>query len=271
VAGVAHEINNPVNFIYGNLSHASEYTKNLLELLRLYQLHYPDPDNEIYTKAEEIDLDFLADDLPKIMASMKVGADRIRSLVLSLRNFSRIDQAKMKAVDLHEGLESTLLILQHRLKANANFPAIQLVKDYGDLPLVECYAGQINQVFMNILSNGIDALLEQRSKGLVEACSSPALSLPAPCILISTRVSADNSNAIIQIADNGPGMTEAVQNRIFDPFFTTKPVGKGTGLGLAISYQIVVSKHGGVMKCISQPGQGTEFWIQIPLKRLVSE
>ncbi|MBW4563037.1 MAG: GAF domain-containing protein [Mojavia pulchra JT2-VF2] len=255
VAGVAHEINNPVNFIYGNLSYASDYAQQLLQLLRLYQLHYPNPNSEILTLEKAIDVDFVAADLPKIISSMQVGADRIYSIVLSLRNFSRLDEAEYKPVNLHEGIDNTLLILRHRLKSHADFPGIQVIKDYGELPLIKCYAGQMNQVFMNIINNAIDALeLKAENTNFL-----------MPTIWISTEISADNSFLLIRIADNGPGMTEDVKKRIFDPFFTTKPVGKGTGLGLAISYQIIVEKHGGVMDCVSEPGKGTEFWIEIPL------
>ncbi|MDM9582754.1 GAF domain-containing protein [Nostoc sp. GT001] len=265
VAGVAHEINNPVNFIYGNLCHASDYTEQLLEILRLYQLHYPHPHNEIKAAIEAIDFEFLVEDLPKIMTSMQVGTDRIRSIVLSLRNFSRLDESENKRVDLHEGIDSTLLILQHRLKGNAEFPRIEIIKDYGNIPRVECYAGQMNQVFMNIFSNAIDALEVGRGKWR-DRGDKENNSCPIPTIQISTKVSADNSRLLIRITDNGPGMNEDVKKRIFDPFYTTKPVGKGTGLGLAISYQIIVEKHGGIMECISEPGKGTEFWIEIPVK-----
>ncbi|MDZ8262162.1 GAF domain-containing protein [Nostoc sp. ChiQUE01b] len=265
VAGVAHEINNPVNFIYGNLCHASDYTEQLLEILRLYQLHYPHPHSEIKAAIEAIDFEFLVEDLPKIMTSMQVGSDRIRSIVLSLRNFSRLDEAENKRVDLHEGIDNTLLILQHRLKGNAEFPRIEIIKDYGNIPLVECYAGQMNQVFMNIFSNAIDAL-EVGNKERQNQGDKKNNSCPIPTIQISTKVSADNSRLLIRITDNGPGMNEEVKKRIFDPFYTTKPVGKGTGLGLAISYQIIVEKHGGIMECISEPGKGTEFWIEIPIK-----
>ncbi|RCJ26023.1 histidine kinase [Nostoc minutum NIES-26] len=261
VAGMAHEINNPVNFIYGNLYHASTYTQQLMELLQLYQLHYPRPKKEIDLATEAIDLDFLVEDLPKIMSSMQVGADRIRSIVLSLRNFSRLDEADNKPVDIHEGIENTLLILHHLLKSNVHFTAIEVIKDYGNLPRVECYAGQMNQVFMNVLTNAIDALEENRK---IEGNNS----LPSPKIWISTRLSIDKLRLLIRIADNGPGMTEVVRKRIFDPFYTTKSVGKGTGLGLAISYQIVVENHGGLMECISEPSKGTEFWIEIPIKLL---
>ncbi|WP_414563529.1 MULTISPECIES: GAF domain-containing protein [unclassified Anabaena] len=262
VAGVAHEINNPINFIYGNLSHASNYTQHLLELLDLYKLHYPQPNLDICSFIKTIDLEFLREDLPKTISSMQMGAERIRSIVLSLRNFSRLDEADNKAVDLHEGIENTLLILQHRLKSSANLSSIEIIKDYGNLPLVECYAGQMNQVFMNILSNAIDALEEQGIKAKAEN------NLSSPKIWISTQVSLDKCRLLVRIADNGPGMTEEVKKRIFDPFFTTKSVGKGTGLGLAISYQIVVEKHGGVMECISEIGKGTEFWIEIPIQRI---
>ncbi|MEH2331237.1 GAF domain-containing sensor histidine kinase [Nostoc sp.] len=264
VAGVAHEINNPVNFIYGNLCHASDYTEQLLEILRLYQLHYPHPDSEIKAAIKAIDFEFLVEDLPKIMTSMQVGTERIRSIVLSLRNFSRLDEAENKRVDLHEGIDNTLLILQHRLKGNAELPRIEIIKDYGNIPLVECYAGQMNQVFMNIFSNAIDALevgIREWHQGDKEKNS-----CQIPTIEISTKVSTDNSRLLIRITDNGPGMNEDVKKRIFDPFYTTKPVGKGTGLGLAISYQIIVEKHGGMMECISESGKGTEFWIEIPIK-----
>jgi light-regulated signal transduction histidine kinase (bacteriophytochrome) len=257
VAGVAHEINNPVNFIYGNLSHTIRYTQQLTELLNLYQKQYPEPNCEIDTKAEEIDLEFITIDLPKIISSMQVGAERIRSIVLSLRNFSRLDEAEMKPVDIHEGIDNTLLILQHRLKLQVNSRDIQIIKEYDDLPLVECYPGQINQVFMHILNNGIDALIDKVKNN----------SLETPKILISTKKSLIDSTIIIRITDNGIGMTQEVKKQIFDPFFTTKEVGKGTGLGLAISYQIIVEKHRGTIKCISKKQIGSEFVIQIPLKQ----
>ncbi len=273
VAGVAHEINNPVNFIYGNLCHASDYTEQLLEILSLYQLHYPHPHSEISTAIKVMDFEFLVEDLPKIITSMQVGTDRIRSIVLSLRNFSRLDEAENKRVDIHEGIDNTLLILQHQLKANAEFPGIKVIKDYGNITGVQCYAGQMNQVFMNILSNAIDALRmgteDKGDKGDNENNPCPILrqrSVQVPTIHISTRISADNCRLLIRISDNASGMTEEVKKRIFDPFYTTKPVGKGTGLGLSISYQIIVEKHGGTMECISEPGKGTEFWIEIPTK-----
>ncbi|WP_348234301.1 ATP-binding protein [Trichocoleus sp. DQ-U1] len=260
VAGIAHEINNPVNFIYGNLAHTDEYTKDLLNLLKLYQHHYSHPVPEIQDEMAAIDLDFLIGDLPKMLTSMKVGAERIRQIVLSLRNFSRLDEAEMKAVDIHEGIESSLLILQNRLKTKPDHPGIQLIKEYGDLPQVECYAGQLNQVFMNLLTNAIDALEERMERGEENTKSY----IPKICI----RTSVVNSDRVlISIADNGLGMTEAMKKQLFNPFFTTKPVGKGTGLGLSISYQIVVEKHGGQLHCLSEPGQGTEFAIAIPIQQ----
>jgi light-regulated signal transduction histidine kinase (bacteriophytochrome) len=265
VAGVAHEINNPVSFIYGNLCHAMEYTDDILELLSLYQKYYSCPNKEIDCKIESMDLDFLVNDLPKIMCSMKVGADRIRSIVLSLKNFSRLDQSEMKLVNLHEGIDNTLLILQYRLNGYPSSPAIEVIKNYGDLPQVECYAGQINQVFLHLLNNAIDALKEG-VKGLGGG-EHHLSSSQNPTICISTEVLTNEARVLIRIADNGSGITEEVKKRIFDPFFTTKPVGKGTGLGLAISYQIIVEKHGGLMKCFSEPGFGTEFWLEIPVKQ----
>jgi len=283
IAGVAHEINNPVNFIYGNLSYTSQYAQDLLNLLELYQKHYPNPELEIAEKAAAIDLDFLSEDLSKILASMKIGADRIRKLVLSLRNFSRLEQSEKKPVDIHEGLDSTLLILQHRLKVKPSQPAIEVVKTYGELPLVECYASQLNQVFMNVLSNAIDALEDYNCvRTLEQIKTSPSRITIRTSVNEGTiqetvatdaedspprTLAASPSSIVIQIADNGPGMSPALQSQIFDPFFTTKPIGKGTGLGLSISQQIVVEKHGGIFKCISQVGQGTEFWIEIPTQQ----
>jgi light-regulated signal transduction histidine kinase (bacteriophytochrome) len=265
VAGVAHEINNPVNFIFGNLTYASDYCNDLLELVQLYLKHHPEPHPEIQEKAEEIDIEFLANDLPKLLNSMKIGADRIRQLVLSLRNFSRLDESDIKPVDIHEGIDSTLMILQHRLKQKSGHSGIQISKDYDELPLVECYAGQLNQVFMNLLSNAIDAL---EAKGRNEEKSEEFSSdnFPELKIDISTKILNDDL-VIIKIADNASGIEPDIKARIFDPFFTTKEPGKGTGLGLAISYQIVVQKHQGKLKCLSHPGIGTEFYIEIPLKQ----
>ncbi|MEG3848409.1 PAS domain S-box protein [Microcoleus sp. herbarium19] len=260
VAGVAHEINNPVNFIYGNLTHANEYTKDLLHLIELYQNHYPEPVPEIQEEVEAIELDFLMEDLPKLLSSMKVGADRIQQIVASLRTFSRMDEAEMKEVNIHDGIDSTLMILQHRLKAKHNHPEIPVIKEYGNLPLVECYAGQLNQVFMNVLSNALDALEERDMRRSAEEMrENPSM------IRISTEMPKPD-RVLIRISDNGPGIPETVGTRLFDPFFTTKPVGKGTGMGLSISYQIVTDRHKGSLKCTSSPGQGAELAIEIPLK-----
>ncbi|MBD2357959.1 GAF domain-containing protein [Tolypothrix sp. FACHB-123] len=261
VAGIAHEINNPVNFIYGNLVHVSEYADDLLKMLDLYQQELPNPSQKIWELGEEIDLEFINEDLPKTLTSMKVGIDRIRQIVLGLRNFSRLDEAEMKAVNIHEGIDNTLLILQHRLKAKPESPAIYIVKNYDELPLVECYAGQLNQVFMNVLSNAIDALEDYQE-------SSPETHKNQITIYTSIgKMKGNIKSVVIRIVDNGPGIPEALKTRICDPFFTTKPVGKGTGLGLSISYKIVVEKHGGIFKCDSEPGLGTEFWIEIPIQQ----
>jgi two-component system, NtrC family, sensor kinase len=270
VAGVAHEINNPTSFIYGNLHYANEYIKDLLELVRLYQKHYPKPVAEIQAHARAVELDFLIEDLPKVLSSMATGAERIRHLVLSLRNFSRRDQSQMQSVNIHDGIESTLLILNNRLKANKERPAITLIKEYGELPLVECYPSQLNQVFMNLLGNAIDAIEELQVSRLKVAGSTQTnlqhanLQPATPWIRISTEVSASN-RVTVRIADNGSGISEDAKGQLFDPFFTTKPIGKGTGLGLSISYQIVVEKHKGRLHCESVPGEGTEFLIEIPI------
>jgi two-component system, NtrC family, sensor kinase len=263
VAGVAHEINNPVNFIHGNLAHIQQYSQNLLELVQLYQQHYPNPVAEIQAKENEIDLDFLQIDLLQIMKSMKIGTDRIREIVLSLRNFSRMDEAEIKSVDIHEGIDSTLLILQHRLKDNRGCSEIKVIRNYGKLPLVECYAGQLNQVFMNILANAIDAIDEVNYKiNQQQRKENPSQ------ITISTSV-IDLDWVEIAIADSGGGITESIKKQIFNPFFTTKPVGKGTGMGMAISYQIITQKHGGELMCFSTPGSGAEFVIRIPVHKKV--
>ncbi|MEG3907566.1 ATP-binding protein [Microcoleus sp. w1-18aA5] len=264
VAGVAHEINNPVNFIYGNLSHANDYIKELINMLNLYQKYYPQPEAEIIHEIEDAELPFIIDDLPKLLSSMQLGIERIRNIVHSLRNFSRLDETEIKSVDIHEGINSTLLILQHRLKAKSDRPAINVIKDYGVLPLVNCYAGQLNQVFMNLLANAIDALEERvnREDGAVFH----------PQILIRTEVvpgnSHDNissaSHILVTISDNGVGMTETVRAKLFTPFFTTKPIGKGTGMGLSISRKILIEKHCGQLECISTPEQGTQFIIDLP-------
>ncbi|MHC5937299.1 GAF domain-containing sensor histidine kinase [Nostoc sp.] len=260
VAGVAHEINNPISFIYGNITYVNEHTENLFKLLGLYQKEYPQATGEIQKQSAAVDLDFISDDLPKILASMKMGANRISQLVLSLRIFSRLDEAGIKPVDLHEGIDSTLLILQHRLQPETNSFAIEVVKQYGELPLIVCYAAQMNQVFMNILNNAIDALENSATSGKI---------IDNPKIWIRTEV-IEGDTILIWIADNGCGIPEMTRSRIFEPFFTTKQPGQGTGLGLSISYQIIVEKHGGNIKCVSEPGNGCEFWIEIPMKRIVS-
>ncbi|MBD2259417.1 ATP-binding protein [Pseudanabaena sp. FACHB-2040] len=260
VAGVAHEINNPVNFIHGNLAHVEQYTQDLLEFVQLYQDHYPDAGPEIEAEADDIDLEFMREDLPKMIASMKLGTDRIRQIVLSLRNFSRMDEAEIKPVNIHEGLDSTLLILQHRLKAKPDQPAITVVKDYDELPQVECYVGQLNQVFMNVLTNAIDAVEENGCQDLSGQAVKPKQ--------ITVRTSRVDTDWIqVAIADNGSGIPASIQQQIFNPFFTTKPVGKGTGMGMSISYQIVTENHGGKLECFSTPGEGTEFIIQIPIRQ----
>lgn len=308
VAGVAHEINNPINFIHGNLAYAGAYIYDLLNLLHLYQEHYPVPPTAIAEQAEVINIDFIATDLPKLLGSMQRGTDRIRSIVQSLRKFSRADEADMKKVDVHEGIESTLLILQHRLKAKGKQPEINIFKEYGNLPPIECYPGELNQVFMNILINAIEAL-KPLDIG-IQPHSSLFVPHPSPTITIRThileycesRILTDDSvgasaqkalpekivdhstssrpktetlsrqtcqRVVIQISDNGPGMTESVKAKLFDPFFTTKPVGQGSGLGLSISYQIIVEHHHGILTCTSTAGQGTEFWIEIPIQQVL--
>lgn len=253
VAGVAHEINNPLNFISGNLRYARDYNQNLLELLHLYQQEYPEPALVIQDFMAEMDFDFITKDLPNILNSMKMGVERITQIVLSLRNFSRLDEAETKRVNIHEGIDSTLLIISHRLK-----PEIEVIKNYGILVPVECYPAQLNQVFMNLISNAVDALNSQK-----EATNKQ--------IFIQTELERPNletfhhASVRVRIRDNGPGIPQEIQDKIFDPFFTTKPVGEGTGLGLSISYQII-ENHGGTIEVVSPPGQGTEFIITIPIK-----
>lgn len=262
VAGIAHEINNPINFISGNITYASEYSRHLLNLIQLYTKHYPQPVEEIKAEEEKVDINFIKEDFPKIICSMETGSARIRQTVLSLRNFSRLDEAEMKLVNLHEGIDNTLLILTHRINTNnPNHPNIQLIKDYGQLPLVHCYAGLLNQVFMNILSNAIDAINDYSKE-----CSTENLKTYSGTILVSTQVF-NSKQVIILIGDNGAGMTREVSRRIFDPFFTTKPVGSATGLGMSITYKIIVEQHHGELQCISAPGQGTAFLIQIPISQ----
>jgi two-component system, NtrC family, sensor kinase len=260
VAGVAHEINNPVSFIHGNLTHVDAYTQDLLQLIDFYHEEYPQSTTIIETAEAAIDLEFLKQDFPKLLSSMKVGTERIQGIVQSLRNFSRLDEAELKTVNVHEGIESTLLLLQSRLKAQANSPAIAVIKDYGQLPLVECYPGQLNQVLMNILSNAIDVLEASVNH------KSPQKTHPTICIF--TQALTDKTISI-HISDNGSGIDETVKGKLFDPFFTTKPIGKGTGLGLSISYQIIVGNHKGKLYCNSEIGKGSEFVIEIPVHQSV--
>ncbi|MGD1807015.1 ATP-binding protein, partial [Dapis sp. BLCC M126] len=251
VAGIAHEINNPITFISGNITHAREYFQELLELLELYEENSFPPTAATQEKLQEIDREFLCEDLEKVFDSMETRSDRISKIILGLRNFSRLDEQGMKRVDIHEGLENTLMILQHRLRGNGSRPDIAIVKNYGQLPLINCYASQLNQVFLQILTNAIDALITS------EAQYCPKIKIDSEML--------DSQTARIRIADNGLGMSERICQSIFDPFFTTKPIGQGTGLGLSISYQIVTEKHGGQLQCISQPEKGTEFMIDIPI------
>ncbi len=258
VAGVAHEINNPVNFIHGNISHASEYTSDLLNLVRLYRQHYPQPDPEIREELNNIDVDFLTDDLPKVIGSMEMGTDRIRDIVLSLRIFSRLDEAEVKDVDLHSGIDSTLLILNSRLKSDGDRPAINVVRVYGDLPKIKCYPGQLNQVFMNILGNAIDAL-ESKAEDYNQWHKQWQ-----PEILIKTELVGEEQISV-HFIDNGPGIPVELREKIFDPFFTTKPVGKGTGLGMSISHEIIAEKHRGTLTCEPAEPEGTCFTMTIPI------
>jgi len=293
VAGVAHEINNPISVIDGNLYYTTQYTQNLLRLVELYQealpntrtrsegkkkpadavteghgdgsnvnptsyCVHPNTTTRIQEEIESIDLEFLKSDFPKLLNSMKVGAKRISEIVKSLQNFTQLDQGQLKTVDLHECIESTLTILRHRVEAQPKDPAIEVIKEYGNLPRVECYKGLINQVFMNILSNAIDAL-EENMRQIKSSKSHPT-------IQISTAL-LDKQRVAISIADNGPGITEVVQQLMFDPFFTTKQVGSGTGLGLSISHQIIVEQHGGKLTCFSTPEQGAEFIIELPIRQ----
>ncbi|MDZ8106137.1 MAG: hybrid sensor histidine kinase/response regulator [Nostoc sp. DedQUE12a] len=258
-AGIAHEVNNPINFIAGNLNFVEKYVQEIVSLLHLYQKYLPDPPNEIQTAIQKSDLSFLLDDLFKTIQSMQVGTARVTEIVSSLNNFSRSREAGKKLANLHEGIESTLLILGHRFKANAHRPAIQIIKEYGNLPLIECLPGEINQVIMNLISNAIDAIEEtHKNKSFKE------ISLHPGRIKIKTEVISEQ--VILRIADNGPGINKADQTKIFDAFYTTKPVGKGTGLGLSIAYQIVVNNHQGKLTYNSNSGEGIEFIIQLPIR-----
>lgn len=249
VAGIAHEINNPINFIYGNLTYVSGYTQELIDLIHLYQQRYPDP--EIHKYTQDIELDFLTTDLPKVLSSMKTGADRVYQIVQSLQNFYRIDRAAIKQINIHDEIDSTLMVLSARLKTNDGYPNIKVSKHYGNLPLVECYPAQMNQVFMNILTNAIDALQTLEAQ-------------PDKQIFIQTEITA-LKQVIIRVKDNGPGIAQEIIAKVFDPFFTTKPVGKGIGLGLSVCYQIL-QHHQGRIDIISELGQGTEVVIELPQK-----
>ncbi|MDZ8078161.1 MAG: response regulator [Nostoc sp. DcaGUA01] len=260
VAGVAHEINNPVGFIHGNLGHASVYFQAMTKLIELYQQHYPDPVAEIQEEIAAMDLQHMLWDLPNLISSMKEGVQRIRNISTSLRNFSRADSDRKVYCNIHDGIDSTIMILKHRLKASESRPNIEIIKNYDIFPEIECFSGQLNQVFMNILANAIDALEESNlDRTYVEIEANPNQ------IWIETRLTEDNNYALIQIKDNGVGMSAEVQHKIFDHLFTTKPVGQGTGLGLSIARQIVVDKHGGTLEVNSAPGQGSEFIIKLPI------
>lgn len=268
VAGVAHEINNPVGFIYCNLDYATCYIKDLMRLVELFCFHYPKPVAQIQAEMKSVDFDFLMSDLPKLLSSMKVGANRLRKIVLSLQNFLRVEQVEIKPIDLQEGIDSTLMLLQHRLKATAERPEITILKEYGSVPLVEGYAGQLNQVFMHLITNAIDVLETSSDtwdipRNITINTSVKEIRREFPGSEIEEKV----PHVVIRIADNGPGISEEVCRKLFDPFFTTKPVGKGLGLGLSISYQIVVEKHGGQLTCISEAGKGAEFFVMIPIQQ----
>ncbi|AFY57277.1 signal transduction histidine kinase [Rivularia sp. PCC 7116] len=252
VAGIAHEINNPVSFIHGNIIHANEYIRDILELIQTYQTEYSQPTESIIKKAEEIELEFIQEDLYKTLNSMRIGSQRIKSIVESLRNFSRLDEAEIKLVDIHEGIESTLTILQHRLVKSPK-SQIQVVKDYAVLPKLECYPGELNQAFMHILTNAIDALEENKSSQLKQ-------------IKINTLL-VDYRWVKITITDTGIGMSKNIIKRIFDPFFTTKPVGMGTGMGMSVCYQIIQQQHGGIIECASTPNTGSTITIKIPIRQ----
>ncbi|MEH2158929.1 PAS domain-containing sensor histidine kinase [Nostoc sp.] len=272
VADMANEINNPVSFIYGNLHPASQYAEDLIRIIELYQHYYPTPTPVIALHLQRLDLGFVKTDFLKLLWSMRAGSERVKEIVFALRNFSISDEGQMKKVDLHEGFDSVLRILQHRLKEKPDRAGIEVIKTFGELPLIECYPGELNQVFMNILTNAIDAL-EERMKH--DDSFTPKILIHTE--IVSSHLSLVNSNeswtndkrlgkkhkVIIRIFDNGKGILPHIQRHIFEPFFTTKPIGKGQGLGLSISRQIIVEKHQGKLKCNSQLGQGTELVIEM--------
>lgn len=260
VAGVAHEINNPINFVQGNIDHVSRYARDLVEVVQVYQAHTPNPTSAIQAVSNRVDVDFIIEDIEKLTQSMMLGSERICQIVLSLRNFSRLDEAICKSVDIHAGIDSALLILQHRLVAESETKEIKVIKQYGLLPLVECYPSQLNQVFMNLLANSIDALEGETEQSLA------AGQLPHPSSIWISTHQKDKDWVQIVIADNGLGMSKSTLGKLFDPFFTTKPVGKGTGLGLSISYQIITERHQGKILVESAPGEGTKFVIEIPIR-----
>ncbi|RCJ36146.1 hybrid sensor histidine kinase/response regulator [Nostoc punctiforme NIES-2108] len=279
VAGLAHEINNPISFIYGNLQYAGQYVEDLVNIIEVYQQEYPKPTPKVQQIAKNVDLNFIIKDLQSLIGAMYRGSDRIREIVLALQHFSRHDEAEMKRVNIHEDIENTLVMLQHRLREAADRPAIVVVKDYGNLPLVTCYASELNQVFMHLLNNAIDAIEDgvgngelgpysgdREQWGVMNQSSTSYSLLPTPQIRIHTEVT-DLNLVKIAIADNGLGIEESLRSRLFDPFFTTKPVGKGSGLGLSISYQIIVQKHRGNISCNSSVGKGAEFVIEIPIEQ----
>jgi len=260
VAGVAHEINNPVGFIHGNLGHASVYFQEMIKLIDLYQLHYPNPVPEIQEQIAAIDLKYMLSDLPNLISSMQEGVQRIRNISTSLRTFSRSDSDRKVYCNIHDGIDSTIMILKHRLKASEDRPDIQVIRDYDNLPELECFIGQLNQVFINLLANAIDALEESNiGRTYIEIEANPNQ------VLIQTTLTKDKNHILIRIKDNGVGMSPDIQQKIFDYLFTTKAVGQGTGLGLSIAHQIVVEKHGGTLEVNSALGQGSEFIIKLPV------
>ncbi len=262
VSGIAHEINNPVSFVKGNVTHIAGYTQDLIDLTELYAQDYPEPSEAIQEQIEEMDLDFVREDLPQVIESLKSGTGRIEKLVQSLRNFYNVDDSEYQSMDIHASLDDILQILQGQLKGKKG-RHIQVIKEYGELPKVECYSGKLNQVFMNLLNNAIEALEKRCMEN----------SGPQPTIWINTELipaqtspdSATPGAIVIRIRDNGIGIPDPIKEEIFEPFFTTKPRGSGTGFGLSICQEIVVKVHGGKLKCLSPAGEGTEFSVEIPL------